>query len=207
MSPNATPVRYRLPLFPLPVVLFPGAFLPLHIFEPRYRRMVARCLEMDRRFGLVYHDPDVHGPFSVEAERIGCIAEIMEFKPLPDGRSLLMARGRSRFRMEDGLDSDEEYFEAVVSEVPDTTSASADLGGRRLRTAERFSRALVGLGGEEDPIPEIDVSRDVSFQIAAAIRISPEWQQALLETGEEADRLDRIDRLLDSIVDATEAGP
>ncbi len=204
MSLNATTVRYRLPLFPLPVVLFPGAFMPLHIFEPRYRRMVARCLETDRRFGLVYHDPDLHGPFSVEAERIGCVAEIMEFKPLPDGRSLLMAHGRSRFQMEDGLESEEEYFEAVVSEVPDMLDASTDLAGRRMRTAERFSRALEGLGGEEDSSPEIDVSRDVSFQIAAAIRISPEWQQALLETGGEADRLDQIDRLLDSIVDATD---
>ncbi|NNK64997.1 MAG: ATP-dependent protease, partial [Gemmatimonadetes bacterium] len=50
-----------LPLFPLPVVLFPGTCTPLHIFEPRYQKMVAKCLAGDRRFGLIYHDSDDQG--------------------------------------------------------------------------------------------------------------------------------------------------
>ena len=63
----------RLPLFPLDVVLFPGELLPLHIFEPRYRRMVARCLETDHRFGLIYHDSDRLGPFLMEEGRVGAL--------------------------------------------------------------------------------------------------------------------------------------
>ena len=72
---------YRLPLFPLNVVLFPGAPLPLHIFEARYRRMVARCVEYDRRFGVVFHDADRTGPFLMEGQ-VGWIAEIQKFLPM-----------------------------------------------------------------------------------------------------------------------------
>ena len=117
------PPRYRLPLFPLPVVLFPTAAMPLHVFEPRYRRMVARCLEYDRRFGLVYHDADEQGPFLTEPGRVGCVAEIESFQPLPDGRSLLLARGVERFRIDDGIESEEPYYEALVSPYADLDGA------------------------------------------------------------------------------------
>ena len=68
--------RRRLPLFVLPTVLFPGGRIPLHVFEVRYRQMVARCLEYDRRFSLLFHREDLHGPLHVEAGRVGCVAEI-----------------------------------------------------------------------------------------------------------------------------------
>ncbi|TVP47096.1 MAG: hypothetical protein EA350_06025 [Gemmatimonadales bacterium] len=109
----------RLPLFPLPVVLFPGAVTPLHIFEPRYRQMVARCIEYDRRFGLLYHDPDRLGPFERTPGRVGTVAEIGEFRILPDGRSLLLASGIERFRIVDGIESDTKYHEALVETMTD----------------------------------------------------------------------------------------
>ena len=93
-------------LFPLPgVVLFPHAVLPLHIFEPRYRQMVAHCVEGNEQFGLIYHDPDRHGPFSTENGGVGCVARILKYQPLPDGRSLILCRGLDRFRIEDGIES------------------------------------------------------------------------------------------------------
>lgn len=113
----------RLPLFPLPVVLFPGAVMPLHIFEPRYRRMVARCLEYDRRFGLLYHDADRMGPFERTTGRVGTVAEIGEFRILPDGRSLLLAQGVERFRIVDGIESDTPYLEALVEPLDDAPAA------------------------------------------------------------------------------------
>ena len=93
----------RLPLFVLPTVLFPGAQAPLHVFEPRYRQMVARCLEFDRQFGFLFHRSDMYGPFRVASDQVGCIARITEFRPLPDGRSLMLAEGLERFRIEDDL--------------------------------------------------------------------------------------------------------
>ena len=91
----------RLPLFVLPTVLFPGALLPLHVFEPRYRQMAARCLETDKRFGVLYHDGERWGPFALREGGIGCVAEIVRFQPLPDGRSLLLTQGLERFRIVD----------------------------------------------------------------------------------------------------------
>ena len=87
-----------LPLFPLSLVLFPGTVVPLHIFEPRYRQMVTDILEGDRRFGLLYHDPDEHGPFMNEPGRVGTVAVIRRYQPLPDGRSMIMVRGLDRFK-------------------------------------------------------------------------------------------------------------
>ena len=90
-------LRYRLPLFPLPVVLLPGAVMPLHIFEQRYRDMVADVLGQDRRFGLIYHDWDDHGPFLAESGQVGCVAAIREHEQLEDGRYLLILAKNNNF--------------------------------------------------------------------------------------------------------------
>ena len=81
---------FRIPLFPLPMVLFPGTLVPLHIFEPRYREMVRDVMEGEKRFGLLYHDPDESGPFMNEEGQLGTVAEIRRHQPLPDGRSMLL---------------------------------------------------------------------------------------------------------------------
>ena len=70
----------RIPLFPLEVVLFPGMPLPLHIFEPRYRIMLARCINEKIEFGIIL-------TLGTELSKIGCTAEIVEkLKEYPDGR-------------------------------------------------------------------------------------------------------------------------
>src|SRR5688500_5343510 len=101
----------RLPLFVLPTVLFPGMVLPLHVFEPRYRRMAARCLEADKRFGLLYHDESAKGAIVLTEGRVGGVAEIRQFRPLPDGRSLMLTVGVGRFRVLDTIENEEEYYE------------------------------------------------------------------------------------------------
>src|ERR1700740_2272507 len=79
----------RLPLFPLNVVLLPGADLPLHIFEPRYRQMVKSCLENKTEFGMLLSLPK-------GVARVGCTAEILEVvKRYPDGRMDILTIGRS----------------------------------------------------------------------------------------------------------------
>ncbi|TVP74071.1 MAG: ATP-dependent protease [Gemmatimonadales bacterium] len=194
-------VMRRLPLFPLPVVLLPGTAMPLHIFEPRYRQMVARCLEFDRRFGLVYHDPDRLGPFEMEPGRVGTVAEIGEFRALPDGRSLLIARGEVRFRLEDGIESDTPYFEGLVEEVEDEPPRDVEeLMDRRQRSVDLLSAVLDRLDAEAAvevrEALRIDPAQETSFQLAARVRVDPAWLQTLLETTDEARRLDRLDLLL-----------
>ncbi len=88
----------ELPLFPLNLVLFPGMVLPLHIFEPRYRRMIADCQEQERPFGIVLVKPDSQ-PLQEEPYPVGTMAEIRDLNRLEDGRFLLTAVGLQRFRI------------------------------------------------------------------------------------------------------------
>jgi Lon protease-like protein len=197
----------RLPLFPLPVVLFPGAPMPLHVFEARYRRMVASCVEADGRFGLVYHDPDRHGPFSSEPGCIGTVAEISKFQPLPDGRSLILCRGEERFRIDDGIESGAPYHEAVVEPYEDDPEDEPrGIAERRRRSVALFHRVLAEAVGQEPPLPEVRIDQDPSFLLARAIKIDPAWQQTLLEARTERDRLEQIDTLLSSVIDAHARG-
>lgn len=195
----------RLPLFPLPVVLFPGAPMPLHIFEPRYRQMVARCVEGDNRFGLIYHDPDRHGPFIIDPGQVGTVAEILKFEPLPDGRSLIYCRGAERFVIEDGIESDVLYYEAVVEPYDDEPD-DVDIGERRRASVALFFRVLREAVGHDEELPVVDPGREVAFRIAQAVKIDPAWQQRLLETTTEAGRLDLLDDLLRAVLDAHSRG-
>ncbi len=184
--------RYRLPLFPLPVVLFPTATMPLHVFEPRYRRMVARCLETDRRFGLVYHDFDEAGPFMTDAGTVGCLAEIVDFQPLPGGRSMLMARGIERFVIADGIESDEPYYEALVTPYADIRPAEG-IEAHRRRSLALFEAVVRTLPAEPGALPDLDVSGELSFPLVRTIDVEAPWQQAFLELRDEGHRLERLD--------------
>ena len=129
MIPGLPDVRTRLPVFPLPTVLLPGTQMPLHIFEQRYRDMVRDVLEGDRRFGLVYHDWDLQGPFLCEEGTVGCTAELSQHEALEDGRSLIVVDGGPRFAIVDGIESGALYFEALVR--PFTDEGEAATPGRR----------------------------------------------------------------------------
>jgi Lon protease-like protein len=193
----------RLPLFPLPIVLFPGGVTPLHIFEPRYRQMVARCLEFDRQFGLIYHDPDRFGPFERTPGRVGTVAEIGEFRILPDGRSLLLALGKERFRIVDGIESETPYHEALIETFHDPPgSPPGSAGEERLMERRQDTLTLLATVIERQGSPGVlsesvlDPADEVSFRVASVIRTDPMWQQGLLSLETEVDRLDRIDDLL-----------
>src|SRR5579864_4357368 len=88
----------RIPLFPLNVVLLPGAALPLHIFEPRYRGMVKDCLEEKTRFGVLL-------ALDNGVARVGCTAEIIKVvQRYNDGRMDILTVGREPFRVVELLD-------------------------------------------------------------------------------------------------------
>lgn len=191
MDPQA---KFRLPLFPLPVVLFPTAPMPLHVFEPRYRRMVARCLEQDRRFGLVYHDADRQGPFLMEEGRVGCVASIEEFEPLPDGRSVMVVRGMERFSIDDGIESGEPFYEALVSPYGDL-DADVALGPRRVRTLALFRELVRTLGEEPTWLAGLDPGAETSFPLARTVQAEPAWLQGFLEVRDEEARLELLDQV------------
>lgn len=87
-------------MFPLNTVLFPGAALNLHIFEPRYRQMIAECLDSHEAFGVVLiREGDEAGDPEVQPHGIGTTAEIADVTPLPSGRYYLSSTGGRRFRI------------------------------------------------------------------------------------------------------------
>lgn len=192
----------RLPLFPLPTVLLPRAQMPLHVFEPRYRRMVARCLEFDKRFGLLFHRDDLYGGFRIEPGRVGCVAEIGTFQPLPDGRSVMITEGVQRFRIEELVDSGTAYYEALVEAYEDEREGAAELIERRQASIDLFRALLRTLPEPPQKVPDFDPRRETSFTIAATIDIDPSWQQGLLELRSELARLDQIDGLLRRVLDS-----
>ena len=187
--------RYRLPLFPLPVVLLPGTSMPLHIFELRYQDLVRDCLASDRRFGLLYHDWDRQGPFLCEEGRIGCVAEIDTHQALNDGRSLIAVRGTERFRISDGIESKSAYFEALVAPYPDIDTDEDDLTARREASIELFRRVLTSLEGHPEHLPALEPTRETSFLLAQTIGVDPTWHQQLLELQDERQRLTELDRV------------
>ncbi|HYC00802.1 MAG TPA: LON peptidase substrate-binding domain-containing protein [Candidatus Limnocylindrales bacterium] len=102
------PLPEHIPIFPLSeVVLFPDTMLPLHIFEPRYRKMLADALDGDRVIGMVLiKDPDADPP---AVYPVGCAGTIIEHKPFADGRSMIVLQGTVKFRIRRELDADEPY--------------------------------------------------------------------------------------------------
>jgi ATP-dependent Lon protease len=185
---------FRLPLFPLPLVLFPGTVIPLHIFEPRYREMVSQIMETDKRFGLLYHDSDEAGPFLNEKGRIGTVAEIRRHQLLPDGRSMILVRGVHRFSTIEEVAGETLYYQARVEEYEDVPQEDQKLlRMRRKRSLTLFKNILQTLPHVPAAMPTFSVKRELSFRLAAVVRMDPFWQRELLELTNELHRLDRLD--------------
>src|SRR3954447_2313508 len=126
-----------IPIFPLPnVVLFPNVFLPLHIFEPRYRQMVDEALKGDRIVGMVLLRPGWEGNYEGRPDvyAIGCAGVITHAERLPDGRFNIVLRGMEKFRIS-SEDTDRLYRVAQVVPVPEPLDdrARAQISGERRR--------------------------------------------------------------------------
>lgn len=184
----------RLALFPLPSVLLPGATIPLHIFEERYRALIADALEGDRRFGLLYHDWDRQGPFMNSPGHVGCVARIREHEMLDDGRSLVLIEGVARFTIVEGLEQERLYFEAIVGAYRDRRGPpDPDLHVRRERSLRLFHAVVASLEEAPERLPTLSVERELSFSLAQTIAVDPSWHHQLLELRDERERLDRVD--------------
>src|SRR5258708_30053563 len=94
----------ELPIFPLPVVLFPGMPMPLHIFEPRYRKLMSDIRAGDNLFGLSYFDSAESDKDVPPAGHIGCFGEVTETQALPDGRSDALGLGVVGYRVGDFIE-------------------------------------------------------------------------------------------------------
>src|SRR4030095_16301862 len=191
----------ELPLFPLPIVLFPGVPLPLHIFEPRYRRMLADIHGTNNLFGLSYFDSSTSEKEIPGAGHVGCVAEVTERQPLPDGRSNILTVGIIRYRVEEYVDRGEPYLVARVSFFEDDeeeaellTESSRDVAD----TFSRIARAVRTINDERAGLPDISDTEPqrLSFLVAAAMEIDSDVKQELLELRLTSERLRRLRDML-----------
>ena len=173
-----------LPLFPLQLVVFPGAATPLHIFEDRYREMVGEAQAAGTEFGIVRSiaQGEENGVAST-----GCTV-IMESVPhrYPDGRFDVVTRGRRRFRIV-SLDDEKPYLRGAVEYFDDeeTEHVPGELLNRALEAHERLRHEI---GQEETALPVERTSRDLSFRLADGID-DLDFRSILLQSRSEPQRL------------------
>jgi Lon protease-like protein len=173
-----------IPIFPLPnVVLFPNVFLPLHIFEPRYRAMIADALAGDRIIGMVLLQPGYEADYRGRPPvfPVGCAGVITHVERLDDGRFNIVLRGMERFRIS-GEDDCKPYRLAHVSGLPDAVPGDdrAELRRQRHRLEALLASAMERSGSEPQFPPAVP-DEDLVNALAQYLDLEPMERQALLE--------------------------
>ena len=173
-----------IPLFPLPnVVLFPNVFLPLHIFEPRYRRMVADALAGDRIIGMVLLRPGWEADYegSPPVYPIGCAGLITHAEPLPDGRYNIVLRGLEKFRIVDEDVSHGYRMAQVESLLEDVGEADRAIIRAERRRLEALLVPQPEGRGTDPKVPPSMADEDLVNALAQYLELEPVEKQALLE--------------------------
>jgi Lon protease-like protein len=199
----------ELPLFPLPLVLFPGVPLPLHIFEPRYQRMLADCRAHDSLFGLSYFDAAEEVISQPPVGHVGCVAEVTEVQSLPEGRANILTIGLIRYRVDSYVESNEPYLVARVLFFEDEEEDDAFLEQRAdevLKIFMRIARAVRVINDERASLPDLPQTEPerLSFLIAAAMDLDTGVKLELLELRSTSERLKRLRDLLARAVSSYE---
>jgi Lon protease-like protein len=190
-----------LPVFPLPVVLFPGVPLPLHIFEPRYRQMLKDIRPTNNLFCVAYFDPSATEHEVPPAGHVGCVAEVTETQTFPDGRSNILTLGLIRYRIESYVERGDPYLVARVSYFEDDEEDQSSLSLPAREVADTFTRiaqAVRTLNDERSNLPDISNTEPqrLSFLVAAAMEIDADVKQELLELTSTSVRLQRLRGML-----------
>ncbi|MGH9442673.1 MAG: LON peptidase substrate-binding domain-containing protein [Thermoanaerobaculia bacterium] len=183
-----------IPLFPLPgVVLFPGTLLPLHVFEPRYRALVAHALETDRLIGMAMisaADPEIE-PGRPAIHELGGAGKIVESELLEDGRYNIILEGSFRFRIV-REETPGPYRSAMV-EVAPTEPFPSGVEEQTIVTGVR--ELFAGLQPQLDlpPLPAENLSAErLSGELALRLRWPPDTLQKILEAGSLPERFGAI---------------
>jgi len=183
----------RIPLFPLGLVLLPGMSLPLHIFEERYKLMIAECLAGDRPFGIVLFDGQT-------LRSAGCTARISDvIKRYDDGRLDIATCGEQRFVIHE-LIEEKPYMEARIAFLEDDDEAQPAGGvSEALAAARKLLQDLRRdrfLSQDVSPVLLSDPG-SLSFFIASLEGFTHAERQQILETTSSTDRLRKcVDSLM-----------
>lgn len=191
----------HLPIFPLPLVLLPNEFLPLHIFEPRYRKMLKDVQSEQGLFGVTFFDPDNPLKEKPEAGTVGCVAEVRDADEMPDGRSNILTVGVVRYRLLEYVDAGEPYLvgdmEFFEDEAEDQ-SILVPLGDEVHALFKRIAQAAFKLSGSHGTLPEIPKTdpEPMSFLITAAFNLDNDLKYEMLEITSTLLRLEKLKEVL-----------
>jgi len=205
----------EIPIFPLPnVVFFPHTLLPLHIFEPRYRQMLADCLAGDRRLAVVLLRPgweaEYYGRPAVYS--VAGTGEIVASERLPDGRSNILLKGLGRIMIEGEVPSPKPYRIARASWLDEVYPSG---GEAELTSHVDHLRRLCGdlLGTLPEPVPallEILTQRDAPSvfvdRVSSLVVPEPEERQRLLELSDVQQRIAEVIAVLETLVGRIKQG-
>jgi len=178
-----------LPLFPLDVVLFPGLPLPLHIFEPRYKEMIGKCLAQSKAFGVVR---------SVEQglAEVGCTAEIVTVvKRYSDGRLDIVTRGRERFQILN-VNQEVSFLRAEVLMFEDEPGTPS---GEDAARAVALHSEILGLAGASQDLSGNEQST-LSFYLAGSLPLDLDFKQKLLALRSESMRISSLVQYFETLL-------
>jgi uncharacterized protein len=199
------PVR----LFPLTgTLLLPGTFLPLNVFEPRYRRLVAHVMEDDRKIGVIQPlvpaadnlGPVPGAPVRPALYDVGCVGEVVECDPQADGRYWIVLKGEARFRLVTELPEDGGGYRRGLADLSGFSADRSELDselevGRLLGVAARFCDVR-RLDFDMDLLAALPPAQAVNA-LCAALPFEPAEKQALLEAPVPTARRDLLAGLLE----------
>jgi Lon protease-like protein len=172
------------PLFPLPVVALPTEYVPLHVFEERFKTLVGECLENDSEFGIVWLADD-------ELKAIGCAVEVARvLERFDDGRMNVLCQGTRPFRLLERRD-DRPYPAGTVEFLDDKEEEPSE------KTADRAHTAYAQLVEQatDKKLPAVEVAEMGAYDMAATVDFGLDAKQGLLELRSENARLRLVDRL------------
>jgi uncharacterized protein len=193
------PLPPQLRIFPLSeVVLFPDTLLPLHIFEARYRKMLADALATDRLIGMVLlRDPDAEPKPTIYG--VGCAGTIVEHKPFADGRSLVVLKGTVKFRIRRELDVDEPYRMVEAQALYEGPPPMDKVRGWRDELHDCVRDLVRAASGEEETVERLFEKIDLlamTNALSASLPLDVLEKQSLLECPTVEDREHRLADIL-----------
>ncbi len=170
-----------LPIFPLELVLFPGAPLPLHIFEPRYREMITECMKQKKPFGLVRARENA-------VAEVGCTAVVVNIsKQYEDGRMDIDTRGKQRFSIVE-LNHDRPFLQAEVTWFDDDEPAQPTEAEKE--TAIELHEQFLEVLGQSAEVDRTNLL--ISFELARELPVDLDFKQTILEMKSETERIETL---------------
>jgi len=199
----------QIPIFPLSVVLFPNEILPLHIFEPRYRKMVKDIqVKTNNLFGVSYLSPETIISLKEPIPKvgtIGCVAEMREIQMLPDGRSNILTIGVIRYEIEEYIETSEPYLVASVKFFEDEeedTELLKPVADEVFELFVKVAKMAHEFSEEKGELPELPQTepQTLSFLIGAAFNLPAEEKYELLKLRSTYERLKKLRERLKEVI-------